>query len=86
MTPLRLRLRELREAKGLTQQALGDIADVRQATISEMESGARQRIDLAILERLASALGVEPGSLIVPAGQRLRGRGNNAVYRKPSGS
>lgn len=65
MTPLRLRLREFREAKGLTQFALGDLANVRQATISEMESGTRQRVDLAILERLAKALDVQPGDLIV---------------------
>lgn len=69
MTPLRLRLKEFREAKGLSQFALGELANVRQATISEMESGkssvARQRVDLAILERLAKALDVEPGDLIV---------------------
>ncbi|MHB9005245.1 MAG: helix-turn-helix domain-containing protein [Coriobacteriia bacterium] len=65
MTPLRLRLREFREGKGLTQLALSERANVRQATISEMESGTRQRVDLAILERLAKALDVEPGALIV---------------------
>ncbi|MDB4916557.1 MAG: hypothetical protein JWM95_4201 [Gemmatimonadetes bacterium] len=64
MTPIRLRLKELREARGLTQLALGELADVRQATISEMESGRRQRIDLDILERLADALGVEPSALL----------------------
>jgi transcriptional regulator with XRE-family HTH domain len=65
MTPIRLRLKELRDAKGLSQVALGSLADVKQSTISEMESGTRQRVDLAILERLARALGVEPGELLV---------------------
>ena len=64
MSPLRLRVKELREAKGLSQQALGELAGVRQATISEIESGKKQRVDLGILERLASALDVEPGRLI----------------------
>lgn len=64
MTPLRIRLKDLREAAGLSQQQLGDLAGVRQATISEVERGLKQRIDLGILERLATALGVEPGALI----------------------
>ena len=64
MTPLRIRIRELRTEKGLSQQALGDLAGVRQATISELESGKAQRIDFATLEKLADALGVEPGLLI----------------------
>lgn len=64
VSPIRLRVQELREAKGLTQQALGELADVRQATISEIESGKKQRVDLGILERLANALGVQPGELL----------------------
>lgn len=64
MTPIRLRLREMREAKGLTQQALADKAKVRQATVSNLELGKKKRIDLGILERLARALGVEPGELL----------------------
>jgi transcriptional regulator with XRE-family HTH domain len=60
-----VRVRELREAAGLSQQALGDFAGVRQATISELESGKRRRLDFVILERLADALGVEPGELLV---------------------
>lgn len=64
MTPLRVRLRELREEHELSQQALGDRAGVRQATISELESGKAKRIDFATLEKLADALGVEPGALI----------------------
>jgi transcriptional regulator with XRE-family HTH domain len=64
MTPLRVRIRELREAKGLSQQALGDLAGVRQATISRLESGITQGIDFVTLEALANVLGVEPGELI----------------------
>lgn len=64
MTPIRVRVKELREERGLSQQALGDLADVRQATISQLETGQKQRLDFGILERLAKALGVEPGELI----------------------
>jgi transcriptional regulator with XRE-family HTH domain len=45
----------------MSQQALGDVAGVRQATISERESGKKQGLDFTILDRLAHALGVEPG-------------------------
>ena len=66
VTPIHVKLRELREARGLSQEALGELANVRQAAISQMESGTRRRIDLAILERLAAALGVEEiGELLV---------------------
>ena len=73
VTPIRVLLRQFREAKGLSQQALGDLAGVRQATISELESGKTRRVDLEILERLSIALGVEPGDLIEREPKR-RGR------------
>ena len=64
MTPVRVRLRELREERGLSQQALGDAAGVRQATISELESGKARRVDFTTLDRLARALGVDASALI----------------------
>lgn len=64
MTPIQVRLKELRKAKGWTQGTLADKANVRQATISEIESGKKQRIDLKILDRLCGALGVTPGDLL----------------------
>ncbi|MCX7057277.1 MAG: helix-turn-helix transcriptional regulator [Proteobacteria bacterium] len=69
MTPIRLRLRELRERRGLSQTALGDLAGVKQARISELENGHGKRLNLDMLEQLADALGCEPGELIerVPA-------------------
>jgi len=64
MTPLRLRLRELRDAHGLSQQALAAAAGVRQATVSDLESGKAQAVSFRVLEQLADALGVEPGELV----------------------
>ncbi len=64
MTPVRLRLRDLRAAKGLTQEELATIAQVRQATISDIENGNTDGVKFAVLERLADALGCEPGELV----------------------
>lgn len=63
MTPLLLRLRQLREAAGLSQQQLADLVGTRQGTISDHERGKATRIDYDLIERLADALGVEPGEL-----------------------
>lgn len=72
MSPLRFRIRELREAKGLSQAQLANEAGARQATISDMETGRTKRIDLALLERLAFALGVEPSALMIREPKRRR--------------
>jgi transcriptional regulator with XRE-family HTH domain len=48
-----LRIRELREAKGLTQQELADRARIRPATLSAMENGHTKGVDFATLDRIA---------------------------------
>jgi transcriptional regulator with XRE-family HTH domain len=63
MTPLRIRLRELRLAKGLTQVELARKAGIRQATVSGLETGRTKRVDFPVLERLAAVLGVAPHRL-----------------------
>ena len=65
MTPIAIHLAALRHARGLSQAALGKRAGVRQATISGLETGRIRRVDLDILDRIARALDVEPGELIV---------------------
>ena len=65
MSPLRLRVRELREALGLTQAELATRADIRRATVNRIENAKVTSIDMDVLERLADVLGVEPGFLIV---------------------
>lgn len=74
MTPIRVNLEKLRKAKGWSQQRLGDEAGVRQATISELESGKRQRADFAVLDRLAAALGCGIGELLERESSRKRKR------------
>lgn len=54
------RLRSLREGRGLSQKALGEMVGAGQATISEIERGV-QSPSLDLLCRLAQAFGVQPG-------------------------
>ena len=63
MSPIAIRLKEVRTSQSLTQAQLAERAGVRQATISYLETKAR-RVDLAVLERLAKALGVPALSLL----------------------
>jgi transcriptional regulator with XRE-family HTH domain len=72
MMTLTLKLRELRERKGLSQARLAKTVGVRQATISGLETGKSRRIELDLLERLAKALGVKPAALLADT-QRKRG-------------
>ena len=69
MTPIVLRVKELRTAQGLTQKQLAERAKIRQATVSKLESGRIKSIDLEVLEKLAKALGCDPGYLIVKKGK-----------------
>lgn len=65
MAPIRLRIRELRLAQGLTQAEVAKRAGLRTATISLIETGGTTGIDFDTLEKLASVLGCDPGYLIV---------------------
>lgn len=79
MSPIRLRVRELRMAQGWTQEELAERAGgMRIATISALENGRVGRVELNVIERLAAAFGVEPGFLLVredaPHERKRRGR------------
>ena len=63
MSPLQLRIKALRNERGLTQVQLAELVGVRQATVNDLENNRSRRIELDLLERLAEALGVEPGDL-----------------------
>lgn len=64
MSPIQLRLRELRDAKGWTQAELAEKAGIRRATVNRIENAKVTAIDLAVLEKLASALGVNAAMLV----------------------
>lgn len=65
MSPVRLRVRELREARGWSQVELAKRAGIGRATLVAVENGSRKGVDFATLEGLAQAFGVPPGYLIV---------------------
>jgi transcriptional regulator with XRE-family HTH domain len=76
MSPIELRIRPLRLARGFTQAELAERAGVREATISELETGKSRRL-LEVLDRIAQALGVEPGELMMGATRKVRRPGRN---------
>lgn len=64
VTPIKLRVKELREAKRWTQQRLADEAGVSRITVIRIESDDNKRIDYEVLEKLSDALGVNAAALI----------------------
>lgn len=65
MTPVRLRVKELREAEGWTQDQLAKISGVNQGTISKIERNKTGGIEFDNLERLARAFNVKAAYLVV---------------------
>lgn len=56
-------LRRLRSERGLSQQELGDLVDVHQTHISQIEKGSKTP-SLALAQRLAEYLGVTVDELL----------------------
>ena len=65
MTPLTVRIKELRKVKGWSQAELSRRSGVAQGMISRMENGQVDSVHLPALEKLAKALGCDPRYLIV---------------------
>jgi Predicted Zn peptidase len=66
------RLHDARIRIGLSQRALGDAAGVSQSTVHRVEAGARTRVTLVELDRLAQALGVTLEELLYGSSVRDR--------------
>lgn len=58
MEKLGLRVRELRENAGMSQERLAELAEVHRTYISTIERG-KQNISLAVIIRLADVLGID---------------------------
>lgn len=58
------KIRQLRIAKGLSQEALGEIIGVKKAAINKYEKGRVVNIKRSTLHKLADALGVLPADLL----------------------
>ncbi|MBK4717074.1 MULTISPECIES: helix-turn-helix domain-containing protein [Tenebrionibacter/Tenebrionicola group] len=56
-------IRKLREKQGLSQEALADLAGLHRTYIGSVERCERN-ISIDNIDRIASALGVSPGSLL----------------------
>jgi len=59
------RVRELREAKGLTQEQLAERAELHSVQISHIEGG-RNEVKLTTILRLAKAFGMTASELLKP--------------------
>jgi transcriptional regulator with XRE-family HTH domain len=64
MAKITLRVKELRELRGLTQAQLAKAAHISPVTINRIERSLVKGIDFLTLEKLAKALGVDPALLI----------------------
>jgi transcriptional regulator with XRE-family HTH domain len=59
-----LKIRDIRENRGLTQQAAADIAEMPRPHWARLESGNRKNPSLKTLESIAAALGVTIGEIV----------------------
>lgn len=59
-------VRRLREAKGLSQEALAHSADLTTRYVGGIERG-EENPTVAVLGRLAEALGTEPAAMFAPS-------------------
>lgn len=57
-------VRQLREARGWSQERLADQADLNRSYVGEIERG-RAIASLLTVEKLAAALGVRPSALVM---------------------
>ncbi len=63
MSPLIFRVKELREAKGLTQVDLAAAAEISTVALSRIENNISRRVDLDTIDNLARVLKVAPGEI-----------------------
>jgi len=66
MAPTVLTLKQLRDEAELTQAQLAELAGVRQATVSDLETGKSRRIELDLIDSLCKPLGKALGRSIAP--------------------
>lgn len=65
--PVEIKLKELREAKGLSQNALARQLEMSLGNVQNIEYGKAKSIPLDTLEKLCLALNCEIGDLLVLA-------------------
>jgi predicted transcriptional regulator len=71
MSPIDVvRVKALREKRGLTQRQLAQLAGVHQPRIAELEKGKPVTITVDVLEAIAKALGTTPARLLTRKGEK----------------
>ena len=71
---IQFRLKELLDAREMTQSALQHETRLAYSTISELYHGKVRRIDVGTLDALCSALGCQVGDLLQYVPEKKRGR------------
>ena len=66
------RLRELRDAHGLTQEAFAELAGMGYKYYQAVEAGRKKNLRLSTLEKLAAAYGIEVWELLAPPMPQVR--------------
>lgn len=66
------RLRDLRKAHGLTQEAFAEMAGMSYKYYQAVEAGRKVELRFSTLERLASAYGLEVWELLAPTQPKTR--------------
>lgn len=77
---MRLRLREWRDRRGYSMRQLGDRAGVQFSTVHRIEAG-RISPTVAMLGKLAKALGIHVRDFFPPPGRRQSKRGTGRDKR-----
>jgi transcriptional regulator with XRE-family HTH domain len=79
LTRLLNRLKQLRQAHGLTQESFAELAGFSYKHYQQLEAGRKLDLRLSTLERLAAAYGIEVYELLSPASPHTKVK---AVGRK----
>ena len=74
-------VRKHRRKRGLTQSALGQMSGYTQGHISNLERGVLAP-SMAVLEQLASAMGIAPAELLIVEEHQMAGRRGNQRDRR----
>lgn len=84
------RIRDLREKRGLTQEAFAEEASISYKYYQAIEAGRKRDLRLSTLERLAQAHGLEAWELLLPTmdvsavGEQKQARYAGAKIAKPA--
>lgn len=79
------RIRELREARGLSMRALAELVNTTGSNINKLEKG-QSRLDLVWIEKFAKVFNVQPAEIIDPGQSSSPGVREDVVAYSPGGT